>query len=67
MSVTSDFYLARVASCDREAGKAAPKTISARWSGPDKVWRLLAERFFSAAAYPPLKAAYQVAVGISHV
>ncbi len=67
MSVTKDFYLARVAQCDREAGRAAPKDIRARCSGPGKAWRLLAERFSSTVTYPPRKAAYGIAVGISHV
>lgn len=67
MPVTSDFYLASVAQCDREAGRVAPKNISARYSGPDKAWRLLAERFPGTAACPPREAAYRIAVGISHV
>lgn len=67
MSVTKDFYLARVAQCDCEAGKATSENIRARCSGPGKAWRLLAEHFSSTATYPPRKAAYGIAAGISHV
>ncbi|WP_176594451.1 hypothetical protein [Sphingobium sp. EM0848] len=50
MSVTSDFYLARVAQCDREAGETDLANVRDRCLRAKAAWQAMADRVLKGEA-----------------
>ncbi|HUD94450.1 hypothetical protein [Sphingobium sp.] len=67
MSVTKDFYLARIAQCEREAGEAQLDNVRARCLRAGDAWRLLADRFLKTETERQRQTADKAAIEISDV
>lgn len=59
MSVTSDFYLARVAQCDREAGETDLANVRDRCLRAKAAWQAMADRVLKGEADRKQQAAHK--------
>lgn len=62
MSVTSDFYLARVAQCDREAGETDLLNVRDRCLRAKAAWQAMADRVLKGEADRKQQAATKAAL-----